>query len=46
MYYELKTTKKLSKKKQFLLLELENILKDTFIGINIHDFRFLKDNNI
>lgn len=41
-FYELKSTIKLSKEEQTSLKNLENTLNNTFVGINIHDFRFLK----
>ncbi len=41
-FYELKTINNLSDKQQTNLLNLEKTLNDTFVGINIHDFRFLK----
>ncbi len=41
-FYELKTIKNLSNSQQKDLLNLEKTLNDTFVGINIHDFRFLK----
>ncbi len=42
VFYELKSKTKLSEEEQTSLLKLENTLNDTFVGINIHDFRFLK----
>ena len=41
-FYSLKTKDTLTASEQATLLNLQEQLDDTFIGVNIHDFRFLK----
>lgn len=41
-FYNLKTKEKLSKKEEIELSEIQQYFSDSYIGINIHDYRFLK----
>ncbi len=41
-FYNLKTKTSLSENEKKMLSDLQEQLNDTFIGVNIHDFRFLK----